>query len=132
MAAETGHQPNRVYTDQNGDFHLNGAKLFDANEIDMAGNGRWVGGVLSGAALSSAGITDVVTGLTGIIGASATVMSTAAPTTAAGVAQQCSVGFSTASGTLQILGLKYTTTANTQLIAATATSNVYGWTAYGF
>jgi len=36
MAAETGHHPNRVYTDQNGDFHLNGAKFFNDEETDIA------------------------------------------------------------------------------------------------
>lgn len=36
MSAETGHHPSRVYTDQNGDFHLNGAKLFNAAEVDVA------------------------------------------------------------------------------------------------
>lgn len=35
MAAETGHAPNRAYTDQQGNFHLNGASLFDANEVDQ-------------------------------------------------------------------------------------------------
>ena len=35
MAAETGHDPNRIYHDQSGNLHLNGASLFDANEVDQ-------------------------------------------------------------------------------------------------
>lgn len=36
MAAETGHHANRVYRDQSGDLHLNGASLFDTAENDIA------------------------------------------------------------------------------------------------
>lgn len=36
MAAEAGHHPNRIYVDQDGDLHLNGAALFDENEVDLA------------------------------------------------------------------------------------------------
>lgn len=36
MTAEAGHEPNRVYIDQNGDFHLNGASFFNDNEDDIA------------------------------------------------------------------------------------------------
>lgn len=35
MAAEAGHEPNRMYVDQAGALHLNGAALFDANEKDQ-------------------------------------------------------------------------------------------------
>lgn len=35
MTAEAGHMPNRAYVSQAGDLHLNGAKLFDANEVDL-------------------------------------------------------------------------------------------------
>lgn len=36
MASESGHAPNRAYGSQAGDFHLNGANLFDANENAVA------------------------------------------------------------------------------------------------
>ena len=36
MSAEAGHAPNRAYLDQSGNLHLNGASLFDANEVDQA------------------------------------------------------------------------------------------------
>lgn len=35
MAAEAGHHANRVYIDQSGDLHLNGAKLWSASEVDV-------------------------------------------------------------------------------------------------
>lgn len=37
MAAEAGHHANRVYTDQNGDFHLNGAKFFADDDTSDLG-----------------------------------------------------------------------------------------------
>jgi len=45
MASEAGHAANRVYTDQNGDFHLNGAKFFNDAEADMAPGLESVGSV---------------------------------------------------------------------------------------
>jgi len=36
MAAETGHEPSRVYTSQNGALHLNGASVFDSSENDIS------------------------------------------------------------------------------------------------
>lgn len=33
MASEAGHAPNRVYTDQSGNFHRNGAVSFDGGEV---------------------------------------------------------------------------------------------------
>jgi hypothetical protein len=36
MAAEVGHQPNRLYASQAGDFHLNGANLWDQGELAFA------------------------------------------------------------------------------------------------
>ena len=36
MTAETGHQANRVYRDQNGDFHLNGGGFFNDGEEDIS------------------------------------------------------------------------------------------------
>ena len=35
MASEAGHAPNRSYVDRDGNFHLNGAKLYDRNENDI-------------------------------------------------------------------------------------------------
>lgn len=36
MAIEAGHFPNRAYQDSDGNWHLNGAKLFNAAEVDLA------------------------------------------------------------------------------------------------
>jgi hypothetical protein len=38
MAAEAGHAPSRVYIDQSGNLHLNGATVFDAGETDITAN----------------------------------------------------------------------------------------------
>ncbi len=35
-SAEAGHHANRVYTDHDGDFHLNGAKFLNSDENDIA------------------------------------------------------------------------------------------------
>lgn len=35
MAAEPGHDVNRVYISQAGDLHLNGGKVWDASEVDI-------------------------------------------------------------------------------------------------
>lgn len=42
MAAEAGHAAGRVYTDQQGALHLNGAALYDANETDQTGRAAGV------------------------------------------------------------------------------------------
>ena len=36
MATEQGHHANKVYIDQNGDLHLNGAQFFNDAEEDIA------------------------------------------------------------------------------------------------
>jgi len=36
MTTEAGHFPDRVYTDQNGALHLNGAAIFDSAENDIS------------------------------------------------------------------------------------------------
>lgn len=36
MSQEAGHHASRVYTDQAGNLHLNGASVFNANEVDIA------------------------------------------------------------------------------------------------
>lgn len=124
MAAEAGHHAGRSYTDQNGNIHLNGASLFDANENDASAYMTLRGGVVVN---SSNGITDVVTGLNGILAAWASPIGTAA-STAAGVPAYCKVGFSTASGTLQVLALKHSATAQDQLVA-TSTGASLSWLA---
>jgi hypothetical protein len=35
MAAESGHEPNRIYEAQDGSLHLNGAAVYDANEVNI-------------------------------------------------------------------------------------------------
>lgn len=139
MATEAGHDSSRVYRAHDGSIHLNGAAFYNDSEVDISPQLETVlGGVAAGFKMvggrvtnSSLGLTDIATGLTGIVGAWASPISTTAPSTAAGVPHHATVGFSTASGTLQVLALKYTSTANTQLIAATSTALEMAWGAFG-
>lgn len=127
MATEPGHAPNRVYTDQSGNLHLNGAQLFNGNEVEISGTIAIKGGVVTN---STTGLQTIATGLTGIVAASANPMSTAA-STAAGVTGYCKVGFSTASGSLEVLSLKQSATAQDP-IAATSSGHTISWMAMGF
>jgi hypothetical protein len=129
MAAESGHVANRVYLAQDGSLHLNGAAVYTANELDISGTiGVRAGQVIN----STTGAQDITTGLTGIVGASANVLSTAVPSTVAGIAHAASVSFSTASGTLTLTAWKPTSSAIPQAMAATSTASVLAWTAIGF
>lgn len=76
MAAEIGHAANRVYTAQDGSFHLNGASLFDANEVDQkAALNAIVAGVAAGykvargVATTATASDDINTGLTTVVAA---------------------------------------------------------------
>jgi hypothetical protein len=74
MAAEAGHATNRVYTDQAGNLHLNGASVFDANEVDQkAALNSPVAGVAAGYKVARGQLTTVtaadtvVTGLATVV-----------------------------------------------------------------
>ncbi len=79
MAAEAGHATNRAYFDRSGNIHLNGAKLYDASEVDQApslgGSGSTAIGVAGGYAIARGQTTTgsasdtVVTGLTTVVSA---------------------------------------------------------------
>ncbi len=139
MATESGHESNRTYRAQDGSIHLNGGAFWNDAEVDISPQLETVvGGVAAGFKIvggrvtnSSLGLTDIATGLAGIVGAWASPISTAVPSTAAGVPMHATVGFSTASGTLQVLALKYTSTANATLMAATSTAAEMAWGAFG-
>lgn len=129
MAAEAGHAPSRVYTDQSGNIHLNGAQLLDANETDISAG---VGGVAAGykiargvTALDGSNPTPVVTGLTTAVGFSATLQGSVAP----------GVGTSTlthtiSGGTVSVYAWKPTSNADPTLIASTGTET-FSWVAVG-
>lgn len=51
MAAEAGHEPNRVYVSQDGNLHLNGGKVYDSTETDITST---VGGVAVAAVAGTA------------------------------------------------------------------------------
>lgn len=54
MVAEYGHAPNRVYEDQEGDFHLNGGQFYDSDENDIAGQINGLTGKAASATFSIA------------------------------------------------------------------------------
>lgn len=138
--AEAGHQPNRVFIDQDGNFNLNGAAFKNDADVDISASLETALGGSSGGqklvggsqANSSAGVASIATGLSGIISAWAFRLSTAAPTTAAGVPWTFSVGFTTNSGTLEVAAFKPTSTANVEWVAATSTGTSFAWGALGY
>lgn len=136
--AEAGHQPNRVFIDQDGNFNLNGAQFKNDADVDISagletalggssGGQKLVGGTVTN---STTGIQAIATGLSGIIAAWATPMGTAA-STAAGVPGSCKVGFTTNSGTLDVLSLKQSATAQDPIIA-TSSGVSLSWLALGY
>lgn len=137
--AETGHQPNRVFIDQDGNFNLNGASFYNDADVDISGQlESAVGATAAGMKLafgriqnSSIALSTIDTGLTQIYAAWASVVSSATLSTAAGVAAFCTVAFSTSAGsTMNILAHRYSATAN-EAIAATSTGSVITWGAIG-
>lgn len=136
--AEAGHQPNRVFIDQDGNFNLNGAAFKNDADVDISagletalggssGGQKLVGGTITN---STTGLASVATGLSGIIAAWANPVGTAA-STAAGVPSRCKVGFATNSGTLEVLALKNSATAQDELVA-TSSSFAISWAALGY
>ncbi len=136
MAAEAGHHPNRVYVDQLGNLHLNGAALYDASEVNQAttlgGSGVTVGGVAAGyliargaTALDGSNPTPVVTGLTTVVGFAATLQGSAAPGVGTSV-----LTHTISSGTVSVYAWKPTSNADPTLIASTGTET-FSWVAVG-
>ncbi len=124
MAAEAGHDANRVYRSQDGKIHLNGGEILNRNEEGME--------VFSGTVSpSSSGVaTFAVPGASGFRSVTANLKSTTL-STAAGVADQVQVGFASNSSSIDLVFSKPTSSAVPQRIAATSTANVASWTAIG-
>ena len=138
--AEAGHAPNRVFIDQNGALNINGAPVYNDADVDISGTletalggssagMKFVGGTQTN---SSGGVAAIATGLSGIVAASAQRLSTAAPSTAAGVPWWFTVGFTTNSGTLDVAAFKPTSTANVEWVAATSSGTSFTWGALGY
>lgn len=125
MAEEAGHAENRVYRSQDGNIHLNGGEIFNRNEQGMEVFGGTVIGSTSGVA------TFAVTGASGFRSVTANLVSTSPPSTAAGVADQVTVGFASNSSSIDLMFSKPTSSAVPQRIAATSTANVASWLAIG-
>lgn len=137
MAAEDGHHANRVYLDQSGNLHLNGASLFDANEVDQAANlaagtAAGIAGVATGyklargeTALDGSNPTPVVTGLTTIVAFVAILKGSAAPGVGTSV-----LTATVSSGTASVYAWKPTSDSDPTLIASTGTESFY-WVAVG-
>lgn len=126
MAAEPGHAPNRVYLAQDGTLHANGAAMYSGTSTSEVQSYLTIGGTVTN---SSAGLTSITTGLGSIVAAWANVVSTAA-STAAGIPDGCKVGFSTASGTLEVLAYRQSATLADR-VAATSTAVSLSWGAIG-
>lgn len=125
MAEEAGHADNRVYRSQDGNIHLNGGEIFNRNEQGMEVFGGTVSPSSSGVA------TFAVTGASGFRSVTANLVSTSPPSTAAGVADQVTVGFASNSSSIDLMFSKPTSSAVPQRIAATSTANVASWLAIG-
>lgn len=138
MAAESGHHPSRIYQSQDGAIHLNSGAFYNDSEVDISGQLETVlGGSSAGQKVvggtftnSTTGLATVATGLSGIIAANANPVSTAA-STAAGVPGYCKVGFSTNSGTLEVLAVKQSATAQDSIVA-TSSGVTIAWSALGY
>lgn len=137
--AETGHQPNRVFIDQDGNFNLNGAAFKNDADTDISAQLEApVGATAAGMKFAfgriqnaSGGLSTIDTGLTQVYAAGASVVSSATLSTAAGIAHVALVGFSTAAGaTMNIQALKPSATAN-EWVNATSTASVISWWAIG-
>lgn len=137
MAAEAGHEPNRVYIDRNGDLHLNGAKFFDAGEVDRSAdvnvptNGAL--GVAAGyriargvGTLDGANPTAIATGLTTVVAFVATLIGTAAP----GVGTSVLTHGAPVAGAVNVYAWKPTSNADPTLVASTGTEQ-FSWIAVG-
>lgn len=139
MAAELGHAPNRAYFDQSGNLHLNGAALYDANELNQAtalaavGVGNAVAAASSGVLLASGTVTldgsnptPVTTGLTTITGVALTFNTS----TALGDDPN-SLSWTASGGTLNIYAWKNTSGTDPTQVASTDSVTVVGWVAVG-
>lgn len=129
MAAEAGHHPNRMYVDQSGNIHLNGASLFDASENDVksviSGTSAGVKIASGTATLDGSNPTAVTTGLTTVVSAVVTLKATSTP---GDDPTSFSVGYS--GGTLNIYAYKTNGTDPT-LVASTDNAATVDWIAVG-
>lgn len=129
MAAEAGHAAGRVYRDQDGHLHLNGASLFDGSENDQK---NVVAGAAAGyriargeTALDGSNPTPVTTGLTTVVAFVATLKGTAAPGDNTSVLTADISG-----GTVNVYAWKNTGGTDPTLVASTGTESFY-WVAVG-
>lgn len=137
MAAEAGHQANRVYTACDGSIHLNGAALYNDAETDVSGELETVaGGVAAGYKIARGQHTTldaddtVVTGLTTVVAAVASFDD--APVEGAKFVS-CTIGDQAgapAAGSIQIKTHK-DTDADAAIVDATTFTKKINWIAIG-
>ena len=129
MTAEAGHHANRVYTDRSGNFHLNGASLFDSaeNDIKTAVAGVAVGYKIARGetALDGSNPTPVTTGLTTCVAFVAQLKGTSAPGDNTSVLTADISG-----GDANVYAWKNTSGSDPTLVASTGTESFY-WIAIG-
>lgn len=133
MAIEAGHHSSRIYIDQNGDGHLNGAKFFNNSEVDVAGELETVvAGVSVGykiargeTALDGSNPTPVATGLTTVVSFVAMLKGTATPGVSTSI-----LTYDISGATVNVYAWKVTSSADATLIASTGTET-FAWIAVG-
>lgn len=129
MAAEFGHEASRAYFDQSGNLHLNGASLFNADEVDIKTAPSAVAAGYKIArgetALDGSNATPVTTGLTTCIAFVATLKGSSAPGVGTSVLTAVISG-----GDANVYAWKPTSNADPTLIASTGTESFY-WVAIG-
>lgn len=137
MAAETGHEANRIYHAQDGSFHLNGAAFYNDAETDISANleasvATPVAGVAAGykvargeTALDGSNPTSVAHGLTTCVSFVAVLKGTAAPGVGTSILTANING-----ANVDVYAWKVTGAGDTTLIASTGTESFY-WVAVG-
>ena len=134
MASEFGHFPNRVYEDQQGNLHLNGASLFDASENDVKNivSGTSAGKKFVGGQITTATAADtVVTGLSTVISCGASLDDNPGDNPMLANATIGDQAGTPAAGSIIVKTWQNTTGTDPTPIAATTFSKKVNWWAYG-
>lgn len=138
MAAEAGHQANRVYTAQDGSLHLNGAAFWNDAEADVSGQLETVvGGVAAGYKIARgvhttvAASDTVVTGLATVVSIHCTIQTDPDDDLALVSATIGDQAGTPAAGSVLIKTWKNASATDGTPIAATAFSKAINWIAIG-
>ncbi len=138
MAAEEGHEPNRIYEAQDGSLHLNGGALYNDAENDISDNLETVvGGVAEGYKVARgqhttvAASDTVVTGLSTVVAAVACLDSDPGDDPMFATASIGDQAGSPAAGSILVKTWKNTGGTDPTPAAATTFSKKVNWIAIG-